>query len=97
MNQSIHNSFYAIGNGNLQCGVNVLHKIGDHIMHARTAHPLFAEGKFHALGVVNAEMEELAVAVEKETEERVNDELLDVIVTAIRMLNGEHENLIRTI
>lgn len=90
MSQSMHRAFFALGNGNLQSGMNVLHQIGSRLEHARTKHPVFAEGEFHALGVINSEMDELTFAVEKETEDRVTDELLDVIVTSIRMLNGEH-------
>ena len=50
---------------------------------------MFAEGKYHALGVIGAEYEELVRAVERETPERVRDEALDVAVTALRLWAGE--------
>lgn len=58
---------------------------------ARGKHPVFAEGKYHALGVIGAEYEELTRSVERETPERMKDEALDVAVTALRMWAGEHE------
>ena len=58
---------------------------------ARQKHPVFAEGKYHALDVIGAEYEELTRSVERETPERMKDEALDVAVTALRMWAGEHE------
>ncbi|MFR1532848.1 MAG: hypothetical protein ACLSTO_03775 [Bilophila wadsworthia] len=53
--------------------------------------PVFAEGKYHALGVIGAEYHELEKAVEYESAERMADEALDVAVTALRLWCGEHE------
>lgn len=54
-------------------------------------HPVFAEGKYHALGVIGEEYRELVYAVEHETPERIRDEALDVAVTALRLWLGEHK------
>lgn len=69
-----------LGNGSVQAG---------RMAEARKKHPVFAEGKYHALGVIGAEYEELVRAVERETPERVRDEALDVAVTALRLWAGE--------
>lgn len=58
---------------------------------ARGKHPVFAEGKYHALGVIGEEYRELVHAVEHETPERICDEALDVAVTALRLWLGEHK------
>lgn len=58
---------------------------------ARGKHPVFAEGKYHALGIIGAEYHELEKAVEYESAERMADEALDVAVTALRLWCGEHE------
>lgn len=58
---------------------------------ARGKHPVFAEGKYHALGVIGEEYRELVYAVEHETPERIRDEALDVAVTALRLWLGEHK------
>ena len=43
------------------------------------------------LGVIGEEYQEVVQAVEKETPDRVYQELLDLITTSIRAANGEHE------
>ena len=60
--------------------------------HARTEHPYFAHGKYEALGVVLAEVDELIHAVEHESDERALNEALDVVVTAMRFANREYEH-----
>lgn len=73
-------------------GYKTLDAICQRIKEARQKHawPDEALGKYQALGVIGAEFRELEHAVEKESDERIKDELLDVIVTAIRMYQGEH-------
>lgn len=90
MNQQTHNALEALGNGNLQAGVEVLQRMGARLDNARAKHPVFAEGKFQALGVIGGEYGELVQAVERESEERIRDELLDVVATCVRMLNDEY-------
>lgn len=72
-------------------GEQALVALMQRLSEARGKHPVFAEGKYHALGVIGEEYHELVIAVEKETPERMRDEALDVAVTALRMWAGEHE------
>ena len=67
----------------------LMYALARRMAEARKKHPVFAEGKYHALGVIGAEYEELVRAVERETPERVRDEALDVAVTALRLWAGE--------
>ena len=80
-----------IGNGSAAAGHRLIEDIARRMAEARQKHPVFAEGKYHALDVIGAEYEELTRSVERETPERMKDEALDVAVTALRMLAGEHE------
>ena len=65
--------------------------IAGRVEEARLKHPVFAEGAYHALGVIESEFHELEYAVEHESEERQKDEALDVIATCIRFLCDEHK------
>ena len=80
-----------IGNGSAAAGHRLIEDIARRMAEARQKHPVFAEGKDHALDVIGAEYEELTRSVERETSERMKDEALDVAVTALRMWAGEHE------
>ena len=80
-----------IGNGSAAAGHRLLEGIARRVSEARRKHPVFAEGKYHALGVIGEEYQEVVQAVEKETCERMYQELLDLITTSIRAANGEHE------
>lgn len=64
--------------------------IAERLAHAREKHPVFAEGAFHALGIIKDEFDELEHAVEHESRQRQVDEALDVIATCIRFVLGEH-------
>jgi UTP:GlnB (protein PII) uridylyltransferase len=78
-----------LGNGGQRDGMAIIAALARRMEEARKKHPVFAEGKYHALGVIGAEYEELVRAVERETPERVRDEALDVAVTALRLWAGE--------
>ena len=80
-----------LGNGGQRDGMVIIAALARRMAEARKKHPVFAEGKYHALGVIGAEYEELVRAVERETPERVRDEALDVAVTALRLWAGEQE------
>ena len=80
-----------IGNGSAAAGHRLLEAIARRVSEARRKQPVFAEGKYHALGVIGEEYQEVVQAVEKETCERMYQELLDLITTSIRAANGEHE------
>lgn len=71
-------------------GEQALVALMQRLSEARGKHPVFAEGKYHALGVVGAEYHELEHAAEYETPERIRDEALDVAVMALRLWLGEH-------
>ena len=78
-----------LGNGGQRGGAVMIAALARRMEEARKKHPVFAEGKYHALGVIGAEYEELVRAVERETPERVRDEALDVAGTALRLWAGE--------
>lgn len=80
-----------IGNGDTVVGQGLLGALARRVAEARRKHPVFAEGRYHALGVIGAEYDELEKAVESEPPERMRDEALDVAVTALRFWLGEHE------
>ena len=71
-----------IGNGSAAAGHRLLEAIARRVSEARRKHPVFAEGKYHALGVIGEEYQEVVQAVEKETCERMYQELLDLITTS---------------
>lgn len=81
-----------LGNGDFRRGKDLIEAIALRMQHAREKHPVFAEGKFHALGVIHAEYLELERAVAKnEGREREQDESLNTATTALRFFIGEHE------
>lgn len=65
-------------------------KLEEMLALAREKHPVFAEGRYHALGVIRGEYGELEYAVEHESQRRQRAEALDVAITAIRFYLGEH-------
>lgn len=86
------NQMRVIGNGHSKDGFRLFYKLIMGLQRARRLHPVYAEGKYQALGRIGAEYGELVQAVEKgEGTAREKDELLDLIIVAIRMWNDEHE------
>lgn len=79
-----------IGNGDYEAGALLVAALAERMAYARGKHPVFAEGMYQALGVVGLEYAELVKAVERESEERVRDETLDVMTTAARMWRTEY-------
>lgn len=80
-----------LGKGSVQAGHGLIAALAKRMGEARGKHPVFAEGRYHALGVIGEEYRELVHAVEHESPERIRDEALDVAVTALRLWLGEHE------
>lgn len=80
-----------LGKGGAQAGRDLVAALAKRMGEARRKHPVFAEGRYHALGVIGAEYHELEKAVDYESPERMRDEALDVAVTALRFWLGEHE------
>lgn len=58
---------------------------------ARQKHPDFADGADDAWTVIETELIELFEAIKHESEGRQIDEAIDVAVTAIRFILGEHK------
>lgn len=79
------------GNGDAERGFDILRGIASTLDHARDKHPTYAEGPYHALGVIHAEFRELEHAVEHEPEARQRAEARDVIATCVRYLNEEYK------
>ena len=79
------------GNGDILHGKQLLLRIADKLIHARSKHPEFAIGVYQGLSRITSEHEELVFAVEHETIDRQFDEDLDVIATAVRFANKEYE------
>ena len=64
--------------------------LANRLEHARREHPVFAENKAVAWGVVCDEMHELGDAIfTDEGPARILDEALDVAATAMRLVMGE--------
>lgn len=67
-------------------------KLKHALARAQQLHPDFAEGLFHALGFLSEEHGEVVRAATKhEGKQRIQEELIDLIAVAWRMLRGEHE------
>ena len=61
-----------------------------HLAVAHLKHPLYAEGKYQALGVVQSEIAEFLKAIERGTDEEAVAEAKDAIVTLQRFVLGHH-------
>ncbi|MDR2055432.1 MAG: hypothetical protein LBQ10_06140 [Desulfovibrio sp.] len=88
---NLRTAAWMIGNGSRFRGHDIVCRIARRCRHAREKHPVFAEGLPQAVGVIAEEMRELEQAMLHEGPERTVEESLDVIATAIRLVNGEHE------
>ena len=72
---------------------DILERVRQGLVRAEHLHPRFAEGKYQALGYLGEEFGEASRAITKnEGEQRMQEELVDLIVVAWRMLRGDHEN-----
>ncbi|MBQ9407225.1 MAG: hypothetical protein IJU37_10895 [Desulfovibrio sp.] len=78
------------GNGDILAGEKLLRAIANRLLHARAKHPVFAEGVYQGLSRITSEHDELVRAVEHETPERQQDEVLDVLATSVRFANKEY-------
>lgn len=70
-------------------------KLEERLNRARRLHPRFAENVFHALSFLSAEHGEVCQAVCKGRtgwRSEMENELLDLIVVAVRMLLSEHSH-----
>ena len=81
-----------IGGGNVRRGMMTIRALALGCKLARRKHPVFAEGRYQALGVIGEEYRELEQAVERESLERQAAEALDVAITALRFVQEEHRH-----
>lgn len=81
----------ALGNGDRLRGMQLMFMLAARLEHARKKHPWpkDAPNAMAAFRALAAEVEEVNLALCKETPDRVRDELLDVMAVAVRMLLGE--------
>lgn len=79
------------GNGDEGRGRQIVLMLAARLERARTLHPVFAEGAGHGVRNIAAEFHELEFALERETPARQQAEALDVLITALRFVLGEHE------
>ena len=80
------------GNGNAAQGRKCIEAIARRLIHARTKHPSSewsGRGEEYGLEVIEGEVKELRLAVKFEGVQRVEDETLDVLATAVRKFNRE--------
>lgn len=87
-------SFEAAIGGTHSHGRYIVNLIADRLRHARKEHPASewrGKGRYWALGQLGSEFEEVVHAVENEGDDRMVDELLDLIAVALRMLQREYE------
>ena len=80
------------GNGDLAQGRKCIEAIARRLIHARTKHPASewaGRGEEYGLEVIEGEVKELRLAVKLEGVQRVEDETLDVLATAVRKFNRE--------
>lgn len=79
------------GDGDFERGELLLGVMALHLKAARMKHPVFARGRYEALGAVREEFREFEYAVQKEGLFRQAEEVADLAVVALRFLNGEYD------
>ena len=80
------------GNGDLAQRRKCIEAIARRLIHARTKHPASewaGRGEEYGLEVIEDEVKELRLAIKLEGPQRVEDETLDVLATAVRRFNQE--------
>lgn len=81
-----------LGNGDAAKGRKLIDELAGRLVHARTEHPASqwaGAGDEYGLEVIEGEVRELRIAVKLEGPQRVEDETLDVLATAVRKFNRE--------
>ena len=79
-----------IGGGNVHRGMMTIRALALGCKLARKKPHVFAEGKYHALGVIGEEFRELEQEVEKDTPKQKEEKALHIAVAAIRFMQDEH-------
>ena len=68
-----------------------LDRIAKHVEHAREKHPEWRKTPEYALSVMELEWHEVVHALHWEGQKRVEEELLDLIAVAVRIIEGDHK------
>ena len=68
-----------------------LDRIVAHVHHAREKHPEWRKTPEYALSVMELEWYEVVHALHWEGQKRVEEELLDLIAVAVRIIEGDHK------
>lgn len=76
------------GNGDIARGACWLRRISSRLRDSRRREPVFAEGKYHALGKIEERQKELSAAILKN--DFAQQKAVELIVATMRFLNGEH-------
>ena len=79
-----------IGGGNPRRGLQSIRDIAVGCKEIRKNSPVFAEGEYHALGIIGEKFRELEQAVEKDTPKQQKEKALHIAVAAIRFMQDEH-------
>lgn len=77
------------GNGDIARGTYWLHRISSGLRDSRRREPVFAEGPWHALGMIDQRHRELSEAI-LHYDFCQKEKAIALIVATIRFLNGEH-------
>lgn len=91
--QKLMKIYSDFGNGDIGMGKKIIADIADRLEHARQKHPKKEWQKMNvmqAFNALNEEKQEVCKAICHETEERMKSELLDLMVVAVRIYNGEY-------
>lgn len=80
-----------LGNGDYSKGLNILQSLAERFIYARNKHKWKGRNKIYGYKAISDELRELDKAITYETDERIEDEALDVAVTAIRFVGREWE------
>lgn len=74
-----------------EANLDIFRELEQRLLLAEEKHPTFAEGPYQALGYVGEEYSEVVRALTKnEGDERLHDELMDLVVVCWRFLRGDH-------
>ena len=67
--------------------------IAERLVHARSEHPLNGGSRRDSVAAILDEVDELWDAYPEESEERQDDEALDVVITCLRFRRKEYERV----
>lgn len=72
--------------------IAIFERLMERVERAERLHPVFAEGVYHALGFLGEEHGEVVkVVTKKEGDQRLQDELFDLLVVTWRFIRKDYE------